>query len=255
MLGDERPARPGLADGIPVASTSSPTRRAPRCSHAPPATISGRRARGSARSPRPVPRAPVAAVDRQTPARGTSRYSNASACTSWGARASPPRSPPGRSAPHRLERRRNQLLGPLHTLEVRDTGRSVSLARRSRRRPLQLLQNRLRRRVANVSPAAAHWKAVHGRGGRAVTMLVAPGPIDVVHANVASRLRCRAYRPRDAPSTARCARVERQSSRTGAAPAQSRHVPWPKIPRQPANKRERTPSRSTSWQARNRTSA
>ena len=84
--------------------------------------------------------------------------------------------------------------GRLIRSKKRDTGRNASLtADVVGARVLELLQHRVATRVAKMSPGSSSTGSrLIVASAAPVTMLVAPGPIEVVHANVDSRLRMRA---------------------------------------------------------------
>ncbi len=90
----------------------------------------------------------------------------------------------------------------------------------------------------------------------AVIMLVAPGPIDVVQAKVASRsfMRAKAAAAWTIACSLRLWYVRSPDTCCSAWPTPAT-LPWPKMAKQPAKKRPSTPSRSTSWRVRNSTSA
>jgi hypothetical protein len=84
--------------------------------------------------------------------------------------------------------------GRLIRSKKRDTGRKASLTDTSRvLRVLELLQTGSGMRVANWSEGKSRTgMRLVVASAAPVTMLVAPGPIEVVTAMVCSRLRCRA---------------------------------------------------------------
>ena len=97
--------------------------------------------------------------------------------------------------PHRCEQRRGQLLGPVDAVEEpRHRAEDVvDATRRSVRGSSSSCSTGDAARVAKMSPGSSSTgsRLMVARAAP-VTMLVAPGPTDAVHASVESRLRIRA---------------------------------------------------------------
>ena len=117
-------------------------------------------------------------------------------------------------------------------------------------------------RVAKMSPGrSSTGSRLTVATAAPVTMFVAPGPMDVVHASVASRFFARANA--DAVCTIACSlRTSVYGSSFGSRRADSSNAsptpatfPCPKIPKQPCTSRCSMPSRSLYWFTRNSTRA
>ena len=144
----------------------------------------------------------------------------------------------------------------------RDTGRNTSLTLTSPNRGSSSSCNTgLATRVAKTSPGNRSTGSRFTVASAApVTMLVAPGPIEVVQARVDNRLRIRAN-PAAACTIPCSLRPWRYGTEPPASSASSSAwpipatLPCPKMPKQPSISRCRTPSRSVRCAARKRTTA
>jgi hypothetical protein len=95
---------------------------------------------------------------------------------------------------HRRERARDELLGRLMRSKKRDTGRKASLTETSSERgsSSSCSTGLADARGEDVAGSSSTGRRLIVASAAPVTMFVAPGPIDDVHASVDSRLRMRA---------------------------------------------------------------